>query len=143
MSFALVVDEYGGTAGVVTMEDLIEEILGDVRDEHDEPEIDVQRVGHSWACSGLLRTDEVSRATGYLAPEGEYDTLGGLVLTSLGRIPVEGDEVALPDANGLPAGPDGRGWIARVLTMDGRRIDRVLLTPVPAIEPAREVTHHG
>ncbi|NKS38835.1 DUF21 domain-containing protein [Rhodococcus hoagii] len=143
MQVALVVDEYGGTAGVVTMEDLIEEILGDVRDEHDEPEIDVQRVGHSWACSGLLRTDEVSRATGYLAPEGEYDTLGGLVLTSLGRIPIEGDEVALPDANGLPAGPDGRGWIARVLTMDGRRIDRVLLTPVPAIEPAREVTHHG
>ncbi|MCL2535917.1 MAG: hemolysin family protein, partial [Nocardiaceae bacterium] len=143
MQVALVVDEYGGTAGLVTMEDLIEEILGDVRDEHDVPEIDVQRVGHSWSCSGLLRTDEVTTATGYTAPEGEYDTLGGLVLTCLGRIPVEGDEVALPDANGKPLGPDGRGWIARVLTMDGRRIDRVLLTPVPALGVMREESDRG
>ncbi|RVW04246.1 hemolysin family protein [Rhodococcus xishaensis] len=143
MQVALVVDEYGGTAGIVTMEDLIEEILGDVRDEHDETEIDVQRVGHSWSCSGLLRTDEVAAATGYVAPEGEYDTIGGLVLTCLGRIPVEGDEVALPDASGQPLGADGRGWIGRVLTMDGRRIDRVLLTPVPAIDTIREENDRG
>lgn len=127
MQVALVVDEYGGTAGMITMEDLIEEILGDVRDEHDEPEIDVQRVGDGWSCSGLLRVDEVTRATGYAAPEGEYDTLGGLLLTHLGRIPVEGDEVCLPDTG---FGDTGAGWLARVLEMDGRRIDRVLLTPV-------------
>ncbi len=129
MQVAFVVDEYGGTAGMVTMEDLIEEIVGDVRDEHDESEIDVQRVGDGWSCSGLLRVDEVSDTTGYTAPEGEYETLGGLVLTELGRIPDEGDEVELP----LPEGahdPGGR-WVATVTHMDGRRIDRVLLTPKP------------
>jgi CBS domain containing-hemolysin-like protein len=128
MQVAIVVDEYGGTAGMVTMEDLIEEILGDVRDEHDEPDLDVTRVDGGWNCSGLLRIDEVEHAVGYTAPEGEYDTLGGLVLTELGRIPVEGDEVSLPE---IPA--DEReigGWLARVEKMDGRRIDRVLLTPV-------------
>ncbi|HEY5855914.1 MAG TPA: hemolysin family protein [Aldersonia sp.] len=130
MQVALVVDEYGGTAGMITMEDLIEEILGDVRDEHDEPDLDVARVGDGWSCSGLLRIDEVSRATGYAAPEGEYETLGGLVLRHLGRIPTQGDEVALPSANTMENESDG-GWIARVQRMDGRRIDRVLLTPVP------------
>ncbi|WP_075833180.1 MULTISPECIES: hemolysin family protein [unclassified Rhodococcus (in: high G+C Gram-positive bacteria)] len=134
MQVALVVDEYGGTAGIVTMEDLIEEIVGDVRDEHDEPELDVQRVGDGWSCSGLLRIDEVTSATGYTAPEGDYDTLGGLVLTELGRIPDEGDEVELPDVD---SSGDSRGkWIARVTGMEGRRIDRVTITPVPAyVEP--------
>ncbi|MEU2256909.1 hemolysin family protein [Nocardia xishanensis] len=133
MQVALVVDEYGGTAGLVTMEDLIEEILGDVRDEHDEEEREVRRVSDGWDCSGLMRIDEVSRATGYDAPEGEYETLGGLVLTGLGRIPVVGDEVVLPNS---PAGhrslyeTDQGGWIARVERMDGRRIDRIRLIPV-------------
>ena len=131
MQVALVVDEYGGTAGLITLEDLIEEILGDVRDEHDEQGLDVSRAGAGWSCSGLLRIDEVSSATGYRAPEGEYDTLGGLVLTQLGRIPSEGDEVALPEAGADEADPDHGGWIAHVERMDGRRIDRVLLTPVP------------
>lgn len=129
MQVAFVVDEYGGTAGMVTMEDLIEEIVGDVRDEHDEPEIDVQRIGDSWSCSGLLRVDEISETTGYTAPEGEYETLGGLVLTELGRIPDEGDEVQLPLYEGAHD-PGGR-WVATVTHMDGRRIDRVLLTPKP------------
>ncbi|WP_109524512.1 MULTISPECIES: hemolysin family protein [Nocardia] len=135
MQIALVVDEYGGTAGFVTMEDLIEEILGDVRDEHDEEERDVRRVGEGWDCSGLLRIDEVSRATGYDAPEGEYETLGGLVLTRLGRIPETGDEVVLPNSpahNRHPYETDHGGWIARVERMDGRRIDRVRLIPVTA-----------
>ncbi|TQM33425.1 hemolysin family protein [Nocardia bhagyanarayanae] len=133
MQVALVVDEYGGTAGMVTMEDLIEEILGDVRDEHDEEERDVRRVSDGWDCSGLLRIDEVSRATGYDAPEGEYETLGGLVLTGLGRIPVVGDEVVLPNstANHRQSYETHQGgWIARVERMDGRRIDRVRLIPV-------------
>lgn len=128
MQVALVVDEYGGTAGMVTMEDLIEEILGDVRDEHDEPEVDVQRSGDGWSCSGLMRIDEVSDTTGYAAPEGEYDTLGGLVLTHLGRIPVEGDSVELPTTD---QGPRAGRWVATVTHMDGRRIDRVILVPVP------------
>ncbi|MQY26269.1 hemolysin family protein [Nocardia aurantia] len=133
MQVAIVVDEYGGTAGLVTMEDIIEEILGDVRDEHDEEELDVRRAGVGWNCSGLLRIDEVARATGYDAPEGEYETLGGLVLTRLGRIPVVGDEVLLPQPGVEPLDPhtDG-GWLATVERMDGRRIDRVLLSPVDA-----------
>ncbi|MFI5776443.1 hemolysin family protein [Nocardia sp. NPDC051570] len=136
MQVALVVDEYGGTAGLVTMEDIIEEILGDVRDEHDEEELDVRRTAAGWNCSGLMRIDEVSRTTGYDPPEGEYETLGGLVLTRLGRIPVAGDEVLLPEpGNGQqhssPPQTSG-GWLARVERMDARRIDRVLLRPVDA-----------
>lgn len=137
MQVALVVDEYGGTAGMVTMEDLIEEIVGDVRDEHDEPELDVSRSGDGWDCAGLLRIDEVASATGYSAPEGEYETIGGLVLTELGRIPTEGDAVILPPpANEDPLERDG-GWVARVIRMDGRRIDRVVLLPVDAAAVAR------
>ncbi|MBF6249738.1 HlyC/CorC family transporter [Nocardia farcinica] len=137
MQVALVVDEYGGTAGLVSMEDLIEEILGDVRDEHDEEERDVRRTADGWDCSGLLRIDEVSRATGYEAPEGEYETLGGLVLTRLGRIPEVGDEVMLPNSpahHRHPYETEQGGWIARVERMDGRRIDRVRLIPVTAEE---------
>ncbi|MFE3543339.1 hemolysin family protein [Nocardia sp. NPDC059177] len=138
MQVALVVDEYGGTAGLVTMEDLIEEILGDVRDEHDEEERDVRRVSDGWDCSGLLRIDEVSRATGYDAPDGEYDTLGGLVLTQLGRIPATGDDVVLPASRGT-----GGGWVARVERMDGRRIDRIRLIPVDAAHLAAREHNHG
>ncbi|MFB7723951.1 hemolysin family protein [Nocardia sp. NPDC056100] len=145
MQVALVVDEYGGTAGIVTMEDLIEEILGDVRDEHDEEELDVRRTSTGWDCSGLLRVDEVSRTTGYDAPDGEYETLGGLVLTRLGRIPVTGDEVLLPEpGNNHAMDPHtSGGWIAKVERMDGRRIDRVLLRPVDAEGLAEWELHHG
>lgn len=77
MQVALVADEYGGTAGIVTMEDLIEEIIGDVRDEHDEPQPDAHPLGDGWSCSGLLRIDEVERLTGYRAPDGDYETIAG------------------------------------------------------------------
>lgn len=132
MQVALVVDEYGGTAGIVTMEDLIEEILGDVRDEHDEEERDVRKVSDGWDCSGLLRIDEVYHATGYQAPDGEYETLGGLVLAVLGRIPAAGDRVTLPPPpHGFGSETHDGGWIALVERMDGRRIDRVRLIPAP------------
>ncbi|WP_405496244.1 hemolysin family protein [Nocardia sp. NBC_00511] len=144
MQVALVVDEYGGTAGIVTMEDLIEEILGDVRDEHDEEELDVRRTPNGWNCSGLLRVDEVSRTTGYDAPDGEYETLGGLVLTRLGRIPVAGDEVLLPQPGNQYLEPHTQGgWIAKVERMDGRRIDRILLRPVDADALATWEHSHG
>lgn len=145
MQIALVVDEYGGTAGMVTMEDIIEEILGDVRDEHDEEEREVRRVADGWDCSGLLRIDEVLRATGYEAPEGEYETLGGLVLTQLGRIPEAGDTVVLPVARSserhAPETPGG--WIAKVERMDGRRVDRVRLIPVDAAALVSGEPSHG
>ena len=119
LQVALVVDEYGGTAGMVTMEDLIEEIVGDVRDEHDATDVDVRRLEGGWELSGLLRVDEVAEATGFTAPEGEYETLGGTLQAHLGRVPVAGDQVDL------------HGWTLTVTRMDGRRVDSVLLRPVP------------
>jgi CBS domain containing-hemolysin-like protein len=120
---AMVVDEYGGTAGMVTVEDLIEEIVGDVRDEHDDATPDVVPAGGGWRVSGLLRIDEVATATGYRAPEGPYETIGGLVLRELGHIPVAGETVELTALD-----PDGllntsARWQATVVRMDGRRID--------------------
>ncbi|MET0702869.1 MAG: hemolysin family protein [Mycobacterium sp.] len=125
---ALVVDEYGGTAGMVTVEDLIEEIVGDVRDEHDDATPDVVAAGNGWQVSGLLRIDEISTATGYRAPEGEYDTIGGLVLQELGHIPEAGESIELTAFD--PDGPieDPIVWRATVLAMDGRRIDQLELT---------------
>ncbi|BBX22760.1 hypothetical protein MTER_21710 [Mycolicibacter terrae] len=129
---ALVVDEYGGTAGIVTMEDLIEEIVGDVRDEHDDATPDVVAAGGGWQVSGLLRIDEVAAATGYRAPEGSYETIGGLVLQELGHIPAVGETVELTafDPDQLSAHPPR--WLARVVRMDGRRIDLLALTQLGA-----------
>jgi CBS domain containing-hemolysin-like protein len=125
---ALVVDEYGGTAGMVTVEDLIEEIVGDVRDEHDVEPPDVVPAGRGWQISGLLRIDEVAGATTFRAPEGDYETIGGLVLERLGHIPEEGESVELDAFD--PDGPleDPNRWLATVVRMDGRRIDLLELT---------------
>lgn len=97
LQLAVVVDEYGGTAGIVTLEDLVEEIVGDVRDEHDSAEqARVRALGRgSWLVSGLLRDDEVADATGFVMPPGDYETLAGLVLSRLGRIPDVGDDVEI------------------------------------------------
>ncbi|MET9630523.1 hemolysin family protein [Lentzea sp. NPDC006480] len=109
---ALVVDEYGGTAGLVTLEDVVEEIVGDVRDEHDRGEAPpVRSLGKdSWLVSGLLRDDEVAEATGFHMPEGDYETLAGLVLSRLGRIPDVGDEIRVG------------GWRVTVMRMDRHRV---------------------
>ena len=124
---ALVVDEYGGTAGIVTVEDLIEEIVGDVRDEHDDSTPDVVPTADGWQVSGLLRIDEVAARTGFRAAEGEYETIGGLVLQELGHIPEDGDTVQLT-AFDPDEGPDHPiPWLATVARMDGRRIDLVML----------------
>ncbi len=128
MQTALVVDEYGGTAGMVTVEDLIEEIVGDVRDEHDVEPPDVVVAGRGWQVSGLLRIDEVAENTEFRAPEGDYETIGGLVLEKLGHIPVDGESVELTafDPDGLVGDPIR--WLATVVKMDGRRIDLLELT---------------
>lgn len=125
---ALVVDEYGGTAGMVTVEDPIEEIVGDVRDEHDVEPPDVVAAGQGWQVSGLLRIDEVAEGTAFRAPDGDYETIGGLVLEKLGHIPVEGETVELTAFD--PDGPieDPVRWLATVVKMDGRRIDVLRLT---------------
>lgn len=127
---AIVLDEYGDQAGIVTLEDVIEEIVGDIADEHDAlgSRARLRRDG-TWSLSGLLRPDEVEDLTGVALPEGEeYDTIAGLVLRLLGRIPLRGDtaEVAVPDTSD----PDRLGLRTAVLTvehMDGLRIDRISL----------------
>lgn len=137
MEVCVVIDEYGGTAGIVTTEDLIEEILGDVTDEHDDERADVQVDANGYLLSGLLRIDEVADATGYRAPDGPYDTLGGLVMNELGRIPAAGDSVDLPlvvslrddDEDESDEEFDTTPWNATVVAMDGRRVDVVRLTP--------------
>jgi CBS domain containing-hemolysin-like protein len=134
---ALVADEYGGIAGMVTVEDLIEEIVGDIRDEHDafNPEVVVIAGGHR--VSGLLRIDEVADRTGFRAPEGDYETIGGLVMAELGSIPAEGDAVRLrgfePDSLDDPP-----RWQATVARMDGRRIDLVDLVRLAHDEEYRD-----
>ncbi len=136
---ALVVDEYGGTAGMVTVEDLIEEIVGDVRDEHDDATPDVVEVRNGWLVSGLMRIDEVDTETPFRAPEGDYETIGGLVLKELGHIPDVGDTVVLTEFD--PDNPelDPVRWKATVIRMDGRRIDQLELTQLgPGESGARD-----
>ncbi|MEU8326633.1 hemolysin family protein [Nonomuraea sp. NPDC048881] len=120
---AVVIDEYGGLAGVVTVEDLVEELIGDIADEYDLPEEQSDEPspvllapGASVGLPALLRADEVEERTGFRMPQGPYETLAGLVLAALGRIPDPGDEVAV------------REWVLRVETMRGRRIEQVTLT---------------
>ncbi len=127
---ALVVDEYGGTAGMVTVEDLIEEIVGDVRDEHDDATPDVVETRNGWQVSGLLRIDEVDTETPFRAPEGEYETIGGLVLQELGHIPVEGESVTLTEFDPDTALDHPVVWLATVERMDGRRIDLIKLVRI-------------
>ncbi|UXA10900.1 hemolysin family protein [Mycobacterium sp. SMC-8] len=133
---ALVVDEYGGTAGMVTVEDLIEEIVGDVRDEHDVEPPDVVQAGRGWQVSALLRIDEVAKGTAFRAPEGDYETIGGLVLEKLGHIPEEGESVELTAFDPDGALEDPVRWLATVVKMDGRRIDQLRLTELGRKEPA-------
>jgi CBS domain containing-hemolysin-like protein len=112
---AVVVDEYAGTAGIVTFEDLLEEITGPIDDEHDSAVELVQEVDGAWLVSGLLRPDELYEVARLRLPANprRYETLAGLVLYRLGRIPQAGDQV---DVNGIRI---------RVLRMDGRRIDQL------------------
>jgi CBS domain containing-hemolysin-like protein len=120
LQMAVVVDEYGGTSGVVTLEDVVEELVGDVTDEHDRRRADVRSgPARSWIVSGLLRPDELYEQTGLSVPEGApYETLGGLVMTALGRIPEEGDEIVVGDVR------------LRVEKMDGRRVDSLRVAEV-------------
>lgn len=118
---AVVVDEYGGTAGIVTLEDLIEELVGDVRDEHDPAGPGpVRRLGQgSWLVSGLLRADELAEATGFVSPPGDHETLAGLVLERLGRIPDVGDVLDIGD------------WRLTVLRRERNRIAELQLSRRP------------
>lgn len=116
---AILVDEYGGTAGLVTLEDLLEEIVGDIGDLFEPPTPQIQRLPDgSVLLDGLMTIDEANEALNLALSDPFYTTIGGLVMGRLDRIPVAGDEVVLEDGRRL-----------RVEEMDGMRVARVRLTP--------------
>lgn len=119
LQLAVVVDEYGGTCGVVTLEDVVEEIVGEVGDEHDRSQTTGRAlVDGSWTVPGLWRPDEVrARVRAEVADGPAYETIGGFVMAALGRVPRVGDQVAVP------------GWVIIVADMDGRRVDRLRIVP--------------
>jgi CBS domain containing-hemolysin-like protein len=124
---ALVVDEYGGTAGVATLEDLVEELVGEVADEHDRSRVDVVRSRNWLTFPGALRPDELLERADVTVPEdGPYETVAGWVMSELGRIAEVGDTVEI------------EAGVFRVERMDGRRIDRLRFTPTVTEEPADE-----
>ncbi|MBO3084782.1 hemolysin family protein [Cellulomonas fengjieae] len=124
LQMAVVVDEYGGTSGVVTLEDVVEELVGDVADEHDRRRTATARSADgSWLLPGVLRPDELTEVTGLQVPaDGPYETLGGLVMSELGRIPTNGDEVVVDRVR------------IQVDAMAGRRVERVRVCALRADE---------
>ncbi|MBM0275539.1 hemolysin family protein [Micromonospora tarensis] len=138
---AVVVDEYGGTAGIVTLQDLIEELIGEIHDEYDAAP-DPVHAGLPAVVDGRLNLADFAERTGVALPVGPYETVGGFVMAALGRLPVTGDEVPVPaepadvGAPG-PADPPG-GWLVRVLTVDGRRVARLAVSAMRLPEARRE-----
>lgn len=117
VKMAIVLDEFGGTAGIVTLEDLIEEIVGEIQDEHEQEPLDFEHGPEEIRIGGSVPVWEVNERLDLQLPEDLYDTMGGYIFGQLGRIAAEGDEVQME-----------RGTF-RVVTMDGRRIERVAFLP--------------
>jgi putative hemolysin len=118
IKMAIVIDEFGGTAGIVTLEDLIEQIVGDIHDEHENEPLQFKEVGDgSLKISGFVPIDDVNERLNTNLPKELYDTIGGFVFGELGRVPVVGDEVKCEVGK------------FKVATMDGLRVDRLIFTP--------------
>lgn len=128
MLLAVVQDEYGGTAGIVTMEDLVEELVGEVVDEHDQEDPRLQQATESeYVMSAMLRPDELRDLLRAPIPDGaDYETVAGFVVDQLGRLAEPGDQVEVD------------GWVIRVESVSGRRIDQVRLIRPADPEPAGE-----
>jgi putative hemolysin len=120
---AIVVDEYGGTAGIITMEDLVEELIGDIRDEYDTDASEgVIPPGKDVVVDGLLNLDDFLEETLMELPDGPYDTAAGFMAAQLGRIPMVGDEIVIETGS------------LTVLEMDGRRVSRIRVVRSATIE---------
>jgi CBS domain containing-hemolysin-like protein len=118
LQLAIVVDEYGGTAGLVTLEDLVEELVGELADEHDRAKAGIIRgVNESVIFPGMTRPDELAEMAIKVPDDGAYETVGGFIMSELGRIPLRGDQIQIENG------------VLKVERMDGRRVDRVRFTP--------------
>ena len=127
---AIVADEYGGTAGLVTLEDLVEELIGELEDEHDRAKSSVIQSGDSVLFAAALRPDELFDRSGVTVPEDDdYETIGGFVTDRLDRIPEVGDEVTLENG------------ILRVERVDGPRVDRLRFTPTSEAVEEKDLIH--
>lgn len=127
LQIAVVVDEYGGTEGIITMEDLLESIVGNMQDEYDKEEEEIQREGENrFSVDGTALVDEISDLTGVQLPEGDYDTIAGLVMEHLGRIPKPGEHPHVKIKN----------LTLTVEEMEDRRIARITIEKDPSPAPA-------
>jgi putative hemolysin len=129
---AIVVDEYGGTAGIVTLEDLVEELIGDIQDEYDEEASHPRQLhGGELEVDGLLNLDEFAEQTGLELPEGPYETVAGYLLAALGHLPDNGESVQLG------------GRTLTVTQLDGRRISRVRVSPAALPAQVQDPAGHA
>lgn len=125
VQLAVAIDEYGGTAGIVTIEDLLEEIVGNIQDEYDEEEQEIVRKDdQTWIIAGLTDLDEVGDAIGITFPDDDFDTLAGFVISLLGRI---------PDENELPS-VAYENLRLKVLDMEEKRVSKVEITLLPKLQ---------
>ena len=128
LQMAIVADEYGGTAGIATLEDLIEELVGELGDEHDRAKPGVTRGANSSILfPGMIRPDELLEMAIKVPADGAYETVAGYIMAQLGRIPAVGDQVEI------------EGGALKVERMDGRRVDRVRFTPDSVLTGESEV----
>ncbi len=112
---AIVIDEYGSVSGLVTFEDVLEEIVGEIEDEHDRQNHDLQKTAEGLIVAGHVPLEDVEKALGIRLPQGPYESIGGLVVESLGRLPAPGEELTF------------EGLIIKVLEGDSRRIRKLMI----------------
>ena len=129
--FAVVVDEYGGTAGIVTLEDVLESIVGNIQDEYDDEEEEIKKIDETtFTVDGTTDIDEINELVGVDLPEGDYDTLGGFVISLLDYLPTEiGEEPIVAEFSNLRF---------TVLSVDERRIDQIKVEILPVPENKEE-----